>query len=162
MSIPSLPDLCDEFGDQLQVAEPLFRHFTPVTQFCGPISTVRCFEDNSFVASQLRSPGEGRVLVVDGAASMGCALVGDQLAAAGVENNWAGIVVNGCVRDVEILAGLQIGIMALAPMPRRSVKAQRGDVDVDVSFAGTRFVPGEFLYADTNGIAVAASALVPA
>ena len=159
MSVPSLPDLCDEFGDQLQVAEPLFQHFTAVTSFSGPISTIRCFEDNSFVASQLRSAGSGRVLVVDGEGSLNCALVGDQLAAAAVDNNWAGIVVNGCVRDVEILADIPIGIMALAPMPRRSVKAQRGDVDIQVHFAGINFIPGEFLYADLNGIAVAGRAL---
>ena len=161
MAIPSLPDLCDEFGDLLRVAEPVFQHFGAVTAFSGPISTVRCFEDNSFVASQLRSPGEGRVLVVDGEASMNCALVGDQLAAAGVENNWCGVIVNGCVRDVEILSELPIGIMALAPAPRRSVKAQRGDVDIDVSFAGLNFSPGEHLYADRNGIAVTASRLPP-
>ena len=157
MSAPEfvLPDLCDLHGERLRVAAPLFHQFGGRAVFCGPIRTIRCFEDNSLVADRVREPGAGAVLVVDGAGSLRCALVGDNLARLAAENGWAGIVVNGCVRDVDELAAMPVGIKALAAHPLRSVKKGQGERDVTVAFAGVAFVPGQFLYADNNGIAVA-------
>lgn len=155
----STTDLCDAHIDQLQVAEPRFVDFGGSSHFAGPISTVKTFEDNVLVRAALESPGEGRVLVVDGGGSLRRALVGDILAGLGIENGWVGIVVNGCVRDTGVTRGMEIGIKALAALPHRSEKVGIGQRDVPVSFAGVTFRPGEWLYADPDGIIVAPTAL---
>jgi len=151
----TVPDLCDEYGEALDVLEPVFRDFGGRRRFAGPVVTVKCFEDNSVVKETLATPGEGRVLVVDGGGSLRCALLGDQLAALGADNDWAGVVVNGCVRDVEITRTVPIGIRALAPFPVRSEKRGEGQRDAAVWFAGTNIHPGNHLYADENGMVVA-------
>ena len=150
-----VPDLCDAHPDLVRVAEPIFNGFGGVAAFAGPIRTIKCFEDNSLVAKRVREPGEGAVLLVDGGGSLRCALVGDNLARSAMENGWSGIVVYGCVRDVDELADIQVGIQALASHPMRSVKRDEGLRDVAVDFAGLRFVPDQFLYADNNGIIIA-------
>jgi len=155
-----LPDLCDAHGDAVSVLEPMFVNFGGVDSFGGPVVTVKCFEDNSLVADQLALPGGGQVLVVDGGGSLRCALLGDNLARKGADNGWAGIVVYGCVRDVDVLAETPIGVQALAPHPRRSVKKGIGELNVPVTFAGVTIRPGEFVYADGNGVITSAEALV--
>ena len=155
----ALPDLCDAHGDELSVAQPIFRHFGGSTVFSGRVRTIACFEDNSLVADRVREPGEGCVLVVDGGASLRCALVGDNLARIAVESGWSGIVVNGCVRDVEALATMPIGILALAPHPLRSVKRGVGRRDETVVMAGVSFAPEAWVYADSNGLVVSPRAL---
>jgi regulator of ribonuclease activity A len=160
-SIPfSTADLCDDHGELVQVADPIFRDFGGATSFRGPITTVRVFDDNTSVRALLETPGAGRVLVVDNDGSLRCALVGDQLAQLACDNGWAGIVVNGCVRDSAALASMPIGIKALATMPRRSQKSGPGQVDVPVIFAGLSFEPGLVLYADADGVILAAKTLV--
>lgn len=158
MSTPDhfvLPDLCDAHPDVVRAAEPIFGCFGGRAAFGGPIRTVKCFEDNSIVADRVREDGEGAVLVIDGGGSMRCALVGDNLARLALENGWVGMVVYGCVRDVDDLAEMGIGLHALGSHPVRSVKRGEGQRDVAVDFAGLRFVPGQYLYADNNGIVVA-------
>jgi regulator of ribonuclease activity A len=152
-------DLCDQHGDDVRVAAPVFRSYGGRRRFAGPAATLRCFEDNTFVRTLLEQPGAGRVLVVDGGGSLRCALVGDQLAALGVKNAWAGIVVHGCVRDSVALAACDIGILALATNPRRSRKRNVGEPDVPVEFAGLAIRPGEWLYADEDGLLLAARRL---
>lgn len=152
-------DLCDSHADAVQVADPVFRDFGGRMAFHGPILTVKLFEDNSLVRAALEQPGESRVLVVDGGGSLRCALVGDQLAALGQRNGWAGLVVYGCVRDTAELANIDIGIKALAAHPLRSVKRGQGERDVSVRFAGVTFRSGQYLYADTDGLIVAEQAL---
>jgi regulator of ribonuclease activity A len=125
-----------------------------VRAFSGPIATVRCFEDNVLVKQRVAEPGGGRVLVVDAGASLRCALVGDNVAGLALANGWAGLVVNGCVRDVEALAQLAIGIKALGTNPRPSAKTGEGELDVPVSFGGARFEPGALLASDDDGIVV--------
>lgn len=147
------PDLCDRFPEAT-IAEPLFRPFGGRAAFSGPICTVRCFEDNSRVRELASTPGAGRVLVVDGQGSLKHALLGDQIAMQAVANGWAGVLIHGCVRDVEILATLPLGILALAACPRRTERRDLGEVDVPVNFAGVAFVPGHWLYADANGVLV--------
>ena len=156
----STPDLYDQFADAVQVAEPLFSHYGGRRNFSGVVDTVQCFEDNSKVAEKLRRAGHGKVLVVDGAASLRYALLGDQLAAAAIENGWAGICINGCVRDVELLFEMQIGVMALAAVPRKTLKADRGEIDITLRFAGLCCSPGMHLYADENGILLAGTSLL--
>jgi len=147
-------DISDALGDAARVAAPGIGDYGGQINFQGIISTVKCHEDNSFVRQALEEPGNGRVLVVDGGGSTNCALLGDMLAALGVKNGWAGIVVNGCVRDSAELATIDIGIKALATHPRKSVKRNEGERDVPVQFAGIDFRPGEQLYADRDGIVV--------
>jgi regulator of ribonuclease activity A len=122
--------------------------------FSGPVATVRCMEDNALVRQRLESPGEGRVLVIDGGGSMLCALVGDMLAGLGRDNGWAGIVVNGCVRDSAALDDLGFGIKALGTNPRPSSKLSAGEVDVPVTFGEATFSPGAQLHADEDGVIV--------
>ncbi len=150
-----VPDLCDAHPDLVRVVEPIFTGFGGVAAFGGPIRTIKCFEDNSVVAERVREPGEGAVLVVDGGGSLRCALVGDNLARAAMDNGWAGLLVFGCVRDVDELAATEVGIQALASHPLRSIKRDQGLRDVAVDFAGLRFVPDQYLYADNNGIIIA-------
>jgi len=145
-------DLCDELGPRARVAEPLFRDFGGERSFHGPVATVRVFEDNVLVRAALSEAGRGRILVVDGAGSVRCALVGDMLARLAHENGWAGLVVNGAIRDSDEIPSVPIGLKALATSPRRSEK--RGERDVPISFAGVTFEPGQPLYADPDGIVV--------
>ena len=154
-----LPDLCDAYGDLVSVLEIEMRSFGGRRSFGGPIRTVRCFEDNSRVAECVGKAGAGAVLVVDGGGSRRCALLGDNLAETAANNDWAGIVVFGCVRDVTALAKIDLGIHALAPHPRRSVKRGVGETDVPVRFGGCTLEPGLYVYADDNGIIVSQSRL---
>jgi len=147
-------DLCDEFSDRLQVAEPIFGDYGGEVMFFGPIVTVKVFEDNSLVRSALEEPGDGRVLVVDGGGSMRCALVGDQLAELAEENDWAGVIVNGCIRDSAAIAEIPIGVKAIGVHPLKSVKRGVGERDIPVRFAGVTFQPGYSIYADEDGLLV--------
>ena len=152
--IISTPDLCDQFDQQVDVAQPLFKHFGANSQGFGQITTVTCFEDNSLVAEQVKLPGHGGVLVVDGGASMRYSLLGDQLAAAAVDNAWSAILINGCVRDVELISSMPLVVMALASIPKKTVKAGQGELNLPVTFAGITFTPGAYLYADQTGLLV--------
>lgn len=152
------PDLCDTHPE-VQVAEPLFRGFGGRVAFHGAITTVRCHEDNSRVRELAGMPGQGRVMVVDGGGSLRRALLGDQIAANAARNGWAGFLIHGAVRDVEVLAQLDLGVQALAAHPMKTEKRGLGEVDVPVRFAGVDFHPGHWLYADANGVIVSASAL---
>lgn len=154
----STADLADAHPG-VQVASPGLRHFGGKHRFLGPIATILCFEDNSRVRELVGSDGHGRVLVVDGGGSMQCALLGDLLGEKAVENGWAAVVVNGCVRDTRRLGQLPLGVMALETHPRRSEKRGMGEVDVAVRFAGVTFEPGWHLYADEDGLLVSAESL---
>jgi regulator of ribonuclease activity A len=152
-------DLCDAHGDRVRVLEPALKDFGGVARFSGPIVTVRAPEDNSLVRAALEEPGQGRVLVVDGGGSMRCALLGDQLGVLARDHGWAGVVINGYIRDSEAISTIAIGVRALGTVPRKSEKKGRGERDVPLTFGGVTFLPGEWLYADADGIVVAESAL---
>ena len=152
-------DLCDEHPEQVRVCEPLFASFGGQASFGGPIVTVKCFEDNSRVKELLATPGEGRVLVVDGGGSLRCALMGDLIGESAVAQGWAGVIIYGCVRDVDALVELPLGVQALAAIPLKSVRKGIGEVDLPVTFGGVTFRPGEYVYADNNGVITAPVAL---
>lgn len=154
-----LPDLCDAYPGLVRVMSPMFRNFGARRSFGGPISTIKCHEDNSLVADAVAEPGGGRVLVVDGGGSLRCGLLGDNLALKAAANGWAGIVIYGCVRDVDALAGIDLGIQAINANPMKSVKRSTGLRDEVVTFGGVDFVPAEYLYADNNGVIVSAEPL---
>lgn len=152
-------DLYDEHGENLRVLAPIFRDYGGVSDFEGSVTTLKVHEDNSLVRAALEEPGAGKVLVIDGGGSTRCALVGDLLAALGSENGWAGIVVYGCIRDSGPISQIAIGVKALATNPRKSVKKGAGDRDIVVQFAETTIAPGDYLYADRDGIVIAKAKL---
>lgn len=152
--MPATTDVSDAHPEA-QVCDPLFQRFGGRTAFSGPIATLKVFEDNSLVRAAVEQPGEGRVLVVDGGGSLRCALVGGNLAVLAAENGWAGVVVNGAVRDVEEIDAQPIGVRALAAHPRRSEKGMHsGQIGIPVVFAGVVFSEGEWVCADRDGIVV--------
>ena len=153
-------DLCDEHGDHLQIAEPLFKDYGGRKIFSGSLSTVKTFEDNSLLRTALEEPGQGKVLVVDGGASLRCALLGDQLAALAGDNGWQGIVLYGCIRDSAAIAAMDIGIKALNTNPRKSIKKGAGKRDIPLTFAGVTFYAGDYLYADQDGLVVSAKKIL--
>ncbi|OIN07902.1 putative 4-hydroxy-4-methyl-2-oxoglutarate aldolase [Oceanisphaera psychrotolerans] len=150
-----LPDLCDEHGDKVTILAPLFRDYGGEDVFWGQVVTVRCYEDNSRVRELVATPGTGKVLVVDGGGMLRRALMGDQLAETAVANGWEGVVINGAIRDAGAIGGMGLGVKALATCPMKTEKRGQGDVDVPVTFASATIYPGDYLYADINGILVA-------
>jgi regulator of ribonuclease activity A len=160
----STTDLCDRHEDELrsgllQVAPPPWITLGAVARFAGPCVTLRVPDDNSLVRRTLEQPGDGRVLVVDGGASLRCALLGGNLGKLAEHNRWSGVVVNGCVRDADELDACRVGIRALHLMPRRSEKRGLGELDVVLGFAGLTVHPGDWIYADRDGWLVARRAI---
>lgn len=153
------PDLCDEYPELVQVMEPLTSSFGGRIAFGGEIVTVKCFEDNSLVKEELAKPGNGKVLVVDGGASMRRALMGDMIAENAVKNGWEGVVIYGCIRDVDVIMELDLGVQAINTIPMKTDKRGEGQFNIPVTFGGITFTPGEFVYADNNGVIVAPQAL---
>jgi regulator of ribonuclease activity A len=148
-------DICDEFPDEISICNVVFADYGGVSAFSGEIVTLRTFEDNTKVRGILEEEGRGRVLVVDGGGSRSCALVGGNIAELAAQNGWSGIVVNGCIRDRSELMEAQIGIKAIGHTPKKSRRENRGEQNVVFAFSGVQFEPGNFLYADLDGIAVA-------
>lgn len=153
-------DLCDAYADQLQIAQPIFRAYGGLRQFGGRIATLQVYKDNVLVRRQLEQSAPGAVLVIDGGGSLECALVGDILAGLAVENGWQGLVVHGCIRDAAAIGALKIGIRALNTHPLKSGKRGAGQENLPVTFAGVTFRPGEYLYADDDGLVVSATPLI--
>ena len=147
-------DLVDDIGPDVRSCDLQLRQFGGRRAFAGRISTVRCFQDNALLKSVLSEPGDGGVLVIDGAGSVHAALVGDVIAELGRSNGWSGLIINGAVRDASTLATLDIGIKAVGTNPRKSAKSGAGERDVPVTFGGVTFVPGEIAHSDDDGIVV--------
>jgi regulator of ribonuclease activity A len=145
--------------DELAVLPPVFKSFGKNLKFSGPAATLKVFEDNVLVRSALETAGAGRVLVVDGGGSLRCALVGGNLGVLAEKNGWAGIIVNGCIRDSEEINACNIGVRALATHPQRSIRKGAGDKNLRVSIAGVAVQPGDWIYADADGVLVARNKL---
>ncbi|MDE1264106.1 ribonuclease E activity regulator RraA [Vibrio aestuarianus] len=144
--------LCDIYLDQVDVVEPMFSNFGGSASFAGQLTTIKCFEDNGLIREVLEQDGLGRVLLIDGGGSLRRALIDAELAALAEENEWEGIVVYGCVREVDELEDMSIGIQALASIPVGASAQGVGEVDVAVNFASVTFLPEDYLYADNTGI----------
>jgi regulator of ribonuclease activity A len=147
-------DLYDERGDELDSISLQFQSLGGRTHFSGPVRTVRCLEDNALVKAVLATPGNGAVLVVDGSGSLRTALMGDMIAASAVANGWAGVVINGAIRDRGAIAELPLGVKALGSNPRKSAKAGAGETDVDVLIDGVTIRTGATIWCDPDGILV--------
>ena len=154
-------DLCDAHSNKIQIVTPGLKHYGHKQQFYGQIYTLKLFEDNTLLRDLLDDAGNGRVIVVDGGGSMRCALLGDMLAAKAVQNGWSGLIINGCIRDSADINGMDIGIRALGTHPLKSVKKGVGEKNIPVQFACVEFRPGEYLYADEDGVLVAKEPLLP-
>ena len=159
-------DLLDDHPEKdIQVVIPsldgkFFQSYGARKSFGGQVVTVKCFEDNSRVKELLATDGTGKVLVVDGGASMRCALMGDMIAESAVKNHWNGVIIYGCVRDVDAIAELDLGVHALAAIPRKSNRQGVGETDIELSFGGVTIQSGQYVYADNNGIVIAKESLV--
>lgn len=150
-----LPDLCDQFADVVNVVEPMFANYGGCDVFGGEIVTIKAFEDNSLVREQVAQPGKGKVLVVDGGGSMRRAMLGDMLAEKATDNGWEGIIIYGCIRDCVAIGELELGVQALGTHPMPTKKQGVGELNIEVTFGGVTFRPGEYVYADDNGVLVA-------
>jgi len=154
----STPDLCDQYENRpdvgLRVLDAIFHNYGARTEFAGEIVTIKCFEDNSVIKTLLDEPGENRVIVMDGGGSLRRAILGDMLAANASQNGWAGILINGCIRDCDEIAKIELGVKALNTHPMKTEKRGLGDLNVPVSFAGHTILPGEYLYSDNNGVLI--------
>jgi regulator of ribonuclease activity A len=150
----STADLSDEFGDALQYCDLPFRQYGGRRRFSGAVTTVRCFEDVGLLRSVLETAGSGGVAVVDGGGSTRTALFGDTMAQLAIDNGWAGVVINGVVRDTAALAHLELGVKALGSSPRRGDRAGAGQQGVEITFGGATFRPGERLVSDEDGVIV--------
>ena len=159
MASKSTPDLCDDYPELVRVLDPIFSNFGGRERFSGPLVTVKCFEDNSVVKELVGTPGEGRVLVVDAGGSMRRACLGDMLAEQASVNGWAGLVIYGCIRDVDEIMATDIGVQALGTHPMKTDKKGIGELGISVTFAGVTFSLGDYVYADNNGVIVSSQRL---
>ena len=153
-------DLCDQFSEELQICEPIFRDYGGARTFSGRAATIKCFEDNSRVRDRVAERGEGRVLVIDAGGSIRRAVLGDLLAQKAVDNGWSGVVIYGCIRDSVAIGAMRLGVKALNTHPLKTDKRNEGQVDVPVRFAGATFQPGDWVFADSDGIIVARRSLI--
>lgn len=157
----STPDICDAHeanlaDGSLTVLEPIFTSFGANESFYGEVVTIKCFEDNSVVKELVATPGEGRVIVMDGGGSLRRAILGDMLAEKAANNGWSGLVINGCIRDVDEIGATKLGVKALNVHPMKTQKRGLGDLNVAIEIAGQTIQPGEWIYADNNGVIVSA------
>lgn len=150
----STPDLCDDYPELVRVLEPMMGNFGGRESFGGEVVTIKCHEDNSLVKEHAGNPGQGKVMVVDGGGSLRRALLGDMIAENAVKNGWEGLIIYGCVRDVDALASLDLGVQAIGCTPLKTDKRGIGDLNVPVTFGGVTFNPGDCVYADNNGVIV--------
>lgn len=150
----STADLYDERGEALQSVALQFQNIGGLSGFSGSVRTVRCFQDNALLKSVLSTPGDGAVLVIDGGGSLQTALVGDVIAALAVDNGWAGLIVNGAIRDRVAIGTLPFGLKALGSNPAKSTKTGAGELDVPVEIDGVVFQPGATVWCDDDGILV--------
>ena len=148
-------DLCDAHPGVVKVCQTPFRSFGQVTAFHGPIRTLSVLDDNALVRQMLERPGQGAVLVVNGGGSLKRALVGDNLARLAIDNGWAGIIVHAAIRDTAVIAAMPVGIKAVGTIPLRADRDAIGELDIPTSFGGVIFTPGDWLYADADGVIVA-------
>lgn len=156
----STPDLCDSHPDLIKIVGPIFRNYGGKKSFGGEIVTVKCFEDNSRVKELAGVKGNGKVMVVDGGGSLNKALLGDLIAQSALDNGWAGFIIYGCIRDVEPIAIMDVGVKALNSIPLKTKRKGEGEKNIPITFGGVTFNPGEFVYCDETGIIVSTEPLI--
>ena len=150
----STPELCDSHPGSVRIVEPVFKNYGAKTSFGGEVVTIKCFEDNSRVKENAAVSGKGKVMVVDGGGSLNKALLGDLIAETALNNGWEGFIIYGCIRDVEPINTMQMGVKALNSIPLKTERKGVDDLNIPVTFAGVTFEPGDFVYCDETGIIV--------
>lgn len=160
MSDISTPDISDAYPDSVAAIELDFRNYGAVKQFCGCAVTVKCHEDNSLVKELVATPGEGRVIVVDGGGSKRRALLGDMLAETAAENGWSGLIINGVIRDVDQIGTTALGVQALGTTPLKTEKLGMGQTNIEIHIGGVSVKSGDYIYADNNGVLVSDEKLI--
>ncbi|PSW19258.1 ribonuclease E activity regulator RraA [Photobacterium sanctipauli] len=145
-------ELCDIYLDKVDVVEPMFSSYGGRSSFGGQVTTIKCFEDSGVIRSVLEENGAGRVLLIDGGGSLRRALVDADLAQLAANNEWEGLIIYGCVRHVDDLDELEVGIHAMASIPVGADEQGIGEVDVAVNFGGVTFLPEDHIYADNTGV----------
>lgn len=148
------PDICDQHRHAIQVAQPVFQSYGGLSRMCATVVTLKIDQNNRAFWDLLRQPGEGRIIVVDAGADIG-AVMGDKMAVLAVENGWKGVVINGYIRDTAIIKTLSIGVWALGVYPMKGERMTEAETNVPLSFAGLNVSPGQFLYADEDGVLIA-------
>jgi regulator of ribonuclease activity A len=156
----STSDLCDAYPDLVRIVDPIFRNYGGKSSFGGEIVTIKCFEDNSRVKESAGTKGEGKVMVVDGGGALKKALLGDLIAETALKNGWEGFIIYGCIRDVEPIGAMKIGVKALNSIPLKTQRKGEGENNVQITFGGVNFNPGEFVYCDETGIIVSSEPLI--
>lgn len=154
-----LPEICDQFADTVRILPPMFTNFGAKATFYGEVVTVKAFEDNSKIRELVSQHGAGKVIVVDGGGSLRHAMLGDMLAHKAADNEWQGIIINGCVRDVNAMVKIDLGVQALAAHPLKTEKRGLGDINVAITIGGVLIEAGQYIYADANGVLVSDKAL---
>ena len=147
----TLPDLSDQHSEQIQIGKLALQSYGSMHSIAGEIYTVSCSDDNSVVKEVLSREGKDKVLVIDASGVTHASMIGDQIAESAVKNNWAGIVVNGCVRDVKELKNLPIGIFAKGVVAQKTNKKNHGFEDVLIAFGSVVMTSGKWIYIDQNG-----------
>lgn len=158
----STPDLCDANPDLVQILEPIFKNYGGKSSFGGEIVTIKCYEDNSHVKETAATNGSGKVMVIDGGGSLNKALLGDLITESALNNGWQGFIIYGCIRDVEPISSMQIGVKALNSIPLKTKRKGEGEKNIPVNFGGVTFNPGEYVYSDKTGIVVSEKPLIKA
>lgn len=156
----STPDLFDEYRDSVQAGSNKLTHYGAKRIFMGRAETVYCPKDNSLAVDTLKTDGKGKILVIDGGGNENYAFLGDQMAELAIKNGWEGIIINGCVRDIEILETMNLGVMAIGVIPRSTIKKGQGTANIPVNFQGLQIHPGDYLYADRNGLLLSRTPLL--
>ncbi len=154
-----LPEICDQYADKVKILNPILSNYGARQTFYGEIVTLKAFEDNSKIRELLSHSGEGKVLVVDAGGSLRHAMLGDMLADMAASNGWSGILIHGCIRDVNAISKIDLGVHALGVHPLKTEKRGLGDINVAINFGGVSFYPGDFVYADNNGVLVSPEAI---
>ncbi|ODP96744.1 MULTISPECIES: ribonuclease E activity regulator RraA [unclassified Salinivibrio] len=152
-------ELCDMYLEQVDVVEPMFSSYGGRSAFGGQITTVKCFEDNGLIRELAEQDGQQRIMLIDGGGSLRRALIDGEIAQLAADNDWAGMIVYGCVRDVDTIDEIDIGIQALASIPVGADEQGTGETDVPVNFGGVTFLPDDHVYADTTGVILSPDAL---
>ncbi|MGB0835043.1 MAG: putative 4-hydroxy-4-methyl-2-oxoglutarate aldolase [Psychrobium sp.] len=154
-----LSEICDQYPEHVKIIKPMFQSYGAIETFYGEVVTLKAYEDNSKVRELAASDGRGKVLVVDGGGSLNRAMLGDMLAEKAAHNGWCGIIINGCVRDVNAIGQIDLGVKALAAYPLKTEKRGVGDINVPIQLGGVDIMPGEFVYADNNGVVISKTPL---
>jgi len=151
-------DLCDKYPKLVQVLHPILKSYGGAKRIMGHIITLKLHGHNQTLIDLLKSEGAGQIVVVDVGAKF-TAVVGDKLMKLALDHHWAGLVINGYVRDTKNTKEIDVGLFALGTCPRKTIESKEGELHANITFGGLSFKNGDYLYADRDGILLSATPL---